>query len=377
MDELNILRISPSTYPEVVGGVGLHVHHLSEKQAEMGHNVTVLTSDNGDHDLPRYEWRNGYQLVRHRELARPLNNSIVPTILWSLNERIEDTDVLHIHSHLYFSSLVGSLLARRADDLPVVATNHGMISQSAPTWLQRAYRPISRYVYETADRIFCYTETDVNRLRNWDITTQASIISNGIDVSRFTPDATTVWTDRFDDDPYLLFVGRLHPGKGVEHLINAFATIEKELPHNLVIIGDGPDRDTLENQVTEHGLENRVTFLGEVENNTLPGLYANADVFVLPSLSEGMPRTVLEALACGTPVVANELPQLKPVLEGTGMMAPSTHPSEFGDAIVRVATSDERESMEKQARKRIEAEFTWSETVERVTEVYHELTNGV
>ena len=77
-EELSILRISTDTYPDVLGGGALHAHEMSRLQAEMGHDVTLLTSDHGDSEQPRRETRAGYAVRRYRQLARPFGNSITP-----------------------------------------------------------------------------------------------------------------------------------------------------------------------------------------------------------------------------------------------------------------------------------------------------------
>ncbi|MEY3902730.1 MAG: hypothetical protein RL189_2036 [Pseudomonadota bacterium] len=103
--------------------------------------------------------------------------------------------------------------------------------------------------------------------------------------------------------PKLLFVGRLLPGKGVENLIRSLQ--DQRLVHvSLDIIGDGPQKNFLENLSAQLGLEGRVRFRGSISREELPGWYENASIFVNPSFSEGGPLTVLEALGMGVPVVS-------------------------------------------------------------------------
>ncbi len=364
-DQLSILRIAASTYPEVVGGVGLHVHHMSRVQAEMGHDVTVITSDNGDRSLPREETRAGYRLLRHREIARPLDNTIVPGIISTLRGNVDEYDVLHIHSHLYFCSNVAAVFSRLYD-IPTVVTNHGLISQTAPSWVQKVFNPtLGKFTFEVGDSILCYTDTDKQRLRDRGIETDISVIPNGIDCSRFEP------TD-CESHRQLLFVGRLKDGKGPHYLLEAFGHLAAEYPDlSLKLVGDGPLRSDLETQAAQLGVTDRVEFLGEVPNDELPRLYNESLAFVLPSLSEGLPRTVLEAMACGTPVVTSDLEQLRPIVEDAGYTAEAGSPADLRTAMDDLLQlNGQLEVLGARARKRVEREYSWQNTVEETVAEY-------
>ena len=368
-ESLRILRVTSSTYPEVVGGVGLHVHHLSRVQAAMGHDVTVLTSDNGDRSLPTEARRDGYRVVRHRELARPLDNSLVPGVAATLRELVSEYDILHIHSHLYFSSNIAAVFGRR-HDIPVVVTNHGLVSQTAPRWIQRLYNPtVGKFTFETADRILCYTETDKQRLQERGIDTEVSVVPNGIDCSWFTPTAG-------QPDDRLLFVGRLKEGKGPQYLLEAFGELAPDYPaYSLQLVGDGPLREELERQASALGVADRVTFRGEVPNDELPALYADSRAFVLPSRSEGLPRTVLEAMACGRPVVTSDLPQLRPLVEDIGYTFETGSAEGLADTLetVLAADDDRLDRFGARARQRVETTYSWQDTVEGTVAEYYDV----
>lgn len=123
-EPLDILRVASDVYPDVVGGLSLHVHEMSQLQAEWGHEVTVLTSDHGQRDRPKTEVREGYELIRHRQIAKPLDNSIAPGLVKSVLEMADEYDVVHAHSHLFFSTNVAAVLSRRFDT-PLIVTAMG------------------------------------------------------------------------------------------------------------------------------------------------------------------------------------------------------------------------------------------------------------
>ncbi len=368
VDYLKILRVTNSLYPEVMGGVGLHTHHMSRIQAELGHEVKVLTSDNGDSSLKRFETRKGYEIERHKELLSPLDNSIPPGIAKSIYRYQEEYDVVHIHSHLYFSSNIAAIL-NVVSDTPSVVTNHGLVSQTAPIWLQNIFNPtVGKMTFEEADKVLCYTNTDRERLRERGITSPISVISNGVNCNRFIPHYES-------SGKKILFVGRLKPGKGVIDLLKAFVEVQKKYPQwELEIIGDGPLLAELENYVVENGISEPVSFLGEVKNERIPDKYAESDIFVLPSLSEGLPRTVLESMACGVPVIVSDLKQLREVVDGAGMIANKNDPEDLSKCIDALISDPQlRKEYGKEGRNRVLSEYSWQDTVTETIEAYNDL----
>lgn len=369
-DSLRILRVASDVYPDVMGGVGIHVHEMSKLQAKWGHDVTVLTSDHGNSSKARIENLDGYEIRRHREIISPLDNSIFPGLIRSLVQMAPDYDVVHAHSHLFFSTNVASAF-RQLSDTPLVVTNHGLISQTAPKWLQKAFIPtVARYTLNSADRILCYSDTDKRRLQERGIDTQVSVIHNGIDCEKFAP-MDIASGERLQ----VLFVGRLKPGKGVDDLLIAFKEVVNEFPEaTLKIVGDGPLRDDLTVLAKKQGIYSCVEFAGRIPNDKMPQVYAESDVFVLPSKNEGLPRTVLEAMSCQTPVVTSTLPQLESVVDGAGLMASSDSIDQFVEHTIQIlGDQSERKRMGEIGRERVKQYYSWNETVRKTNMVYAEI----
>lgn len=365
-ESLRILRVSTDVYPEVLGGGALHAHEISAVQAELGHDVTLLTSDHGEKSLPRREEREGYTVRRFREWGNPLGNSITPGLFRELRSLRDEFDVIHAHSHLYLSTNMAAVLAQFGDT-PLVVTNHGLFSQSAPSWFNEAYlRTLGRFTFNSADRVLCYTDTDEQRLREFGVSTPVSLVHNGVDCETFAPieESTT--------PSEILFVGRLMETKGVRELIEAFSHLSVDA--QLRIVGEGSLREELEQQVRTLDIDDRVTFTGRVPNDELPRLYARSAVFALPSSREGLPRTVLEALACETPVVTSDLPQLESLVDGVGLTVPESDVAALSTALEDVLTDEElRDRLGTTGRQRVREEYSWKETVRKTTNVYREL----
>lgn len=366
---LSILRIATDLYPDITGGGAIHAHEMSKKQAERGHSVTVLTSDHGESDRPTTETVDGYNVVRHQELGRPFGNSITPGILASLRDRVSDADIVHAHSHLYFTSNVAAAV-KQLLDTPLVVTNHGLMSQTAPKWVQRLFIPtVARFTFESADRILCYTETDRQRLWDRQIDTMINVIENGIDCEQFTPASADSVPQR------LLFVGRLTDVKGVPILLDAFKRLSNHYPAlELRIVGDGPQRSAYETRCQELGIAERVDFVGDVPYEKMARHYREGRILVLPSQNEGLPRTVLEAMACETPVVTTALPQLELVVDGAGYTVEPGSVTELTNRIEQLLDDEELcAELGRTGRCRVLSENSWSETVERTTDVYYDL----
>ncbi len=305
---MRILRVAQKCYPDVTGGGPYHVHALSRDQAAMGHEVTVLTVRD-DPTLPHVESREGYTVVRFDDWCRPLGNALSPgigTYLLSAHE----FDVIHAHSHLYFSTNLAAFV-RALGAIPAVSrpplaiTNHGLYSQTAPEWVFDWYlRTLGRMTLNRADTVFCYTDADATRLREVGVSAPVTVVPNGIDTGRFSPAGSE--TALFGD-PAVLFVGRLVEGKHPEDAIAAVKQLRERYPDaGLSLCGEGSLRPALEAQA---GPE--TVFLGHQPYDEMPALYRGADALVLPSRAEGTPRTVLEALACGTPAACSDLPHLR------------------------------------------------------------------
>jgi len=120
--------------------------------------------------------------------------------------------VIHAHSHLYFATNLAAL-KRRVGDIPLAITNDGLFSQNAPEWVFDLYlRTVGRWTFNQADQIFCYTDEDKRRVRELGVRSPITVVSNGIDTERFTPEGST--SELIESDgPVVLFVGRLVEGK--------------------------------------------------------------------------------------------------------------------------------------------------------------------
>jgi glycosyltransferase involved in cell wall biosynthesis len=189
-----------------------------------------------------------------------------------------------------------------------------------------------------ADYVVCQSVRMSDDLHAAGFRGESTIIGNGIDVAEVAAAVAASDAEPSFGDPSLVFVGRLMPQKGADLLLEAIAAMRSRFPRlGLTLLGDGPDRASLEHMARDLGIAEQMRFLGHVEN-PLPCI-ASATALVAPSRYEGFSNVILESLACGTPVMstADSGASADVVIPGVnGELAPTSAAAEVTAAIVRV-----------------------------------------
>lgn len=269
--------------------------------------------------------------------------------------------------HIFFGVPDGPIgwLLKRVYGLPYLISLRGADVPSAEVKrFARQYqllRPVIRWLWRDADAVVAVS----NGLRDvaWETLPDAPIevIPNAVDLSLFTPPLQR----QVDEGPvHLLFVGRLNAFKNVETLLQAVAQLAAlELDDfRLEIVGQGERRPHLERMVAELGLSRIVHFAGWVSHPDILDYYRRADLFVTATTWEGMPNTVLEAMACGLPVVGTRAPGLDQLVRDgvNGYLVETNDPAALTDRLARLIQNGyERRRMGKESRKVAEREFDW------------------
>lgn len=286
---MKIIQVTPR-YPPRTGGVETHVQQISERLVDRGHEVTVFTADAGA-SVESHTTRNGVEVRRFRGFAPSDAFHIAPQI--ALAVRRADADVVHAHNYHSLPMLFAALGV--IDERLVVTPHyHGGSASRLRDRLLSLYRPLGRWAMRRADAVIAVSEWERRELQR-DFGIDATVIPNGIDVERFA-DAEPEARER----PYLLSVGRLEEYKGIQDVIRALGGLPD---FDLIIAGTGPYREQLEAIARDIDVRGRIEFLGYVDTDCLPGLYAGASVYVTLSRFEAFGMTVGEALAAGTPSV--------------------------------------------------------------------------
>jgi glycosyltransferase involved in cell wall biosynthesis len=210
---------------------------------------------------------------------------------------------------------------------------------------------------------------------------KVTVVHLGVDTSRFRPmrDKESIHQVRerygLGDDPYLLYVGNIEPRKNLSAVIYAYAEIlrsgELNSEPRLVIAGanGGLCNDVLA-LPSRLGLSRQISFIGTVSDEELPPLYAGASVFLFPSLYEGFGLPVLEAMACGTPVITSNVTSLPEIAGDAAVVIDPVNTQELVNAMIRLLTNEAlAKELQQKGFDRV-MKFTWEDTVRRTLQIY-------
>ena len=280
---------------------------------------------------------------------------------------VERYEIDIIHCHGIKPDLYASLAARHTN-VRLVSTCHLWAFDSKKDWLISA---LERCILHAIDRVVVVSDHMVPQLRRFGV--RADVVYNGIDLQPFSGSDSDFrsrmnWRGR----PLIGAIGRLAPQKGLQYLLRAAPEVLRENPNALfVLVGDGPDRGTLEAEATYLGIRGSVYFLGVRED--IPELLSSMDVVVMPSLSEGLPMALLEAMASGRAVVASRVGAIPNVIEErvNGIMLSPGDVSGLTAALRDLLKNRElRVALGQKARETVASRFSAASMAKRYLEVY-------
>jgi glycosyltransferase involved in cell wall biosynthesis len=232
------------------------------------------------------------------------------------------------------------------------------------------WRKISKFLLKDAAKVMVLTEdmkTELKKIYYGEIL----VIPNGIELENYKNLSKYRFTK--SDKKIILFIGTLSPVKGLRYLIRAIEIIHAEMENTiLMIIGDGEERKFLEEIVIKLHLENVVIFQGRIPNEDVPKYMVQGDIFVLPSLSEGFPNVILEAMAVGLPIVSTNVNGLSEIIKNNenGYLVEPRNPQQLAEKVLMILKNPmqsktiSRNNIEK-AKK-----YSWKNVVEGLEDVY-------
>lgn len=365
------LAVNASIVDSFASGLGLYAINLIKELANVYDDPLVYTSK-----LQAFPFKG----IRLRSIRAPLGpahgkGAHFQRLLWS--QLVLPRRLSRDGAKILFSPLPEGPIAC---PVPTVLVVHDLIPLKFPHdyplqwhYFQWFVKPLLR----RAKKIIAVSEqTKADIIKAFGISScQIHVIPGGCahDVfhSGINPDSIK---RKYQLESYCLYVGNLHPHKNLGRLIQAFHGLPKSCRHKLVIAGKMDPRffPALHCQVEELGLHEKVVFLGYVPSEDLPALYTGADVFILPSLYEGFGLPLVEALACGVPVIASKSRAMEEVIGKAGMTVDPTKPGDITDAIDAILSNNEcRENFShiglQQAKK-----YSWKTTAKMVAKVIDE-----
>lgn len=283
-------------------------------------------------------------------------------------------DIIHINNLPFLTTLQAARKAKKLGVASIIHV-HGVIGK----WnklldiLQYSYlRLFGNQLFKNANLTISLTKSDTLEVQQLGCPfKKIRQIPNGVDTDTFKPAKET--------KNLLFWGGRFLQQKGLEYLIEALSLVVQKVPSTqLMLSGDGSSFFKIYNMVKNLGLEKNVKFLGSVPSVSLPKLVGSCSIYVLPSLKEGMPFALLEAMSCGKPVVGSDISGINDVIinNQNGILVPPKNPQAIAKAVLLLLKDEKlRLKIGENARKTILYSYQWNFIINKVEKVYKEAIN--
>jgi phosphatidylinositol alpha-mannosyltransferase len=364
---LRVAVVTEYYYPHI-GGICENVHHFAGEARARGHHIDVVTGR-----IPGAPERPHVITIPHSATVHANGSTCRLTLGRGIRAKLRQVlrdggyDIVHVHAPLAPSL---PMIAVEEAECPVVGTFHAYHEFSM------AYAFGRRYFQGLLDRIDAKLPVSAaarDAVAKY-FTADWTIVPNGVDTTRFTPGApraAAMPTGR----PIVLFVGRFDPRNGLPVLIDAFKRLRTQgTSAQLIVVGDGPLRSRY---VALADGRDDIRFLGHVDDG-LERYYAHAAVYACPATLGSFGITLLEAMACGTPIVCYDTPGFRGVVdhERQALLTPPGDAGALADALTRVLEDDAlRKRLGSAGRNRASA-FAWPRIAEQTLAVYERLVSG-
>ncbi len=376
-------------YEPQIGGPANAVRHLA-RYLSREHTVSVIHMESPPYAMGLGHWADGPVQVWQERLWMPGRLVLLQGILQKVKRALllrNGVDLYHAHGP--FNALIGLLDRTR----PLVLTCHGYLTLESvangeirPGSIRfRIYRWVEKRTVQRADAIVAVG----NRLRDWVIReldadpNKVFFVPNGVDPESFAPFDASAERERLGysrDDFLVVFVKAFTEQSGIRYLLTAIREAHARRPAiRLIAIGGGALKEELRDIISREKVDGFVSLIDRVPNDAIPRYLNLADCYAAPSIPVGgaeevFPLGLIEAMACGKPVVATAIGGLKEILEGgdnVGLLVPPTDPGALADAIVELADHPLRANrMGENARAYIVSNYTWGNVCGGTMKVY-------
>jgi N-acetyl-alpha-D-glucosaminyl L-malate synthase BshA len=376
------MRIGITCYP-TYGGSGVVATELGIELAARGHEVHFISysqpfrlsgRDNGIlyHEVPV----SSYPLFEFPPYDLALASRMAEVA------EFYELDLLHVHyaiPHSVSALLARQMLAARGRRLPFVTTLHG--TDITLVGLDRSYLPITRYAIQESDGVTCISNyLKEETVKHFGITKPIEVVPNFVNCDEYTPikdEATRAEARRklaAPDEAILMHLSNFRPVKRVVDVVKVFARVARELPAQLFLVGDGPDRSTAEWLAHDLQIHEKVHFMGKQErvNELLP----LADLMVMPSELESFGLAALEAMACKVPSIATRVGGVTELIDDgvTGLLYPVGNVEDMAAGAVSLLKDRDRlEAMREAGRATARKRFCSSLVVPHYVKYYEQV----
>jgi len=352
--------------PKWLGGTEIATYNIAKELAKKGHEVHIITMADGrlsrkSREKDFYVHRLAWQKIKFLRIISLWLKIIL--LLKKINPEIIQAQGLGI--------ALPAFLAKKFLRKPYIIYCRG--SDVYLPWKFKS--KIAKLVLKNADLVISLTNDmakEVKKIYNREI----KVIPNGIDLERFgnlSKDKTRQKLQIRGKEKIIIFIGGLKPVKGIQYLIMAMDIIRRKEPKaKLILVGGGEEKENLEKLVKKLNLKNNVNFVGKVPNEKVPEYLIASDIFVLSSLSEGFPNTVLEAMVSGLPIVATKVGGLAEIIKDgkNGFLVEPRNSQELAKKILLLLRDDNLRKRISRSSKEEVKKYSWENIIEKLEKIY-------
>ncbi|MBN1797202.1 MAG: glycosyltransferase family 4 protein [Spirochaetales bacterium] len=355
-----------------IGGAQIHVRDLACMMSQAGHEVCVISGGNCDTRYLEQLEKKQIMVYRLKRLVREINIISDWLAVMRITEilRKEKPDVLSLHASK--AGFIGRI-AGKICGIATLFTAHGWSFSEGVSWLKRLF-------YAAAEKMVSYLAAKIINVSNYDKKLalrygivpfyKCTVIHNGM------PDiAPGLLAKQSAEFCRIVMTARFAPQKDHALLLSVLKDF-KNLQWHLDLIGTGPLESDIKGMVKELGMRKRVTFHGQTHQ--VEEILSKAHLFVLTSNWEGLPRSIIEALRAGLPVIASDVGGVAELIEHgkTGYLIPRSDGTKLAEYLGLLLTDPQRRArMGRESRKKYMKDFTFANMYERTVTVYKELTS--
>jgi glycosyltransferase involved in cell wall biosynthesis len=276
-----------------------------------------------------------------------------------------EADIFHAHT---FACGVPAMLSRKGRPCPYVLTLH--TSHFLMRANKKAWRPIFREIIGRSDYLLTTSEEIRQVALDLFPHPRSEVMTNAVDTERFAP----AGHETSGGCRRLVVPRRLFPKNGVEYFVRAMPSILRDADVQARIVGDGPQRASLQRLAEDLGVADRIEFLGACPNERMPMLLGDAELAVIPSLMEATSIAALEAMSCELPVAASAVGGLPEIIdEQVGALFPPGDPEALAGTVVGLLRRNDLAELGKEGRRRVVANWSLHRLVRRHIDIYREL----
>ena len=353
------------TWFPFIGGGQINAWEISKRLAQQGVEIDIITRNNGKDNLEKIK---NIGVIKLGSESKPTDTLSKLVFLISAYLFVARRNYDLVHAHAFLPGITARLLMV-FKGIPAIFTVHGTsigtnLNNIFSSWLEKFI--LTKILYSAQITV----SQDFLKIKN--INKNISYIPNGVD----TADFDKIKVSKFKN-PTLIFVGRLHPQKNLSTLIDALNTVKTKIPEiNLLIVGKGREEPKLREKVKYLRLQKNIKFLGEVIGKDLIRLYKSSHIFILPSIYEGQPLTLLEAWAAKLPVIVSKTGDCQYLVKKgkNGYLINNTNDiKEISDLIIRVLKSENKEKMGQNGYNLVKQNFSWKKSARMTLKIYESL----